>query len=106
MRTKSKTNGDSSRPGGRPPKINKEEYGQITCVLRLDTIERLKAGAGSKHFGEYLQAHLDRFVPPTRVQYLAICAGINHRLLDKRTASRLLKKDTNARNRTREVATV
>lgn len=71
MRTKSKLK-TNDRPGGRPPKLNKSEFGQITCVLRLDTIERLKAGAGSKHFGEFLQAWLDRHPPPTREQYLSL----------------------------------
>jgi hypothetical protein len=40
--------------------------------MRIDTIERLRAGADSKHFGEFLQAHLDRYPPPTREQYLAL----------------------------------
>src|ERR1700759_1588689 len=63
MPTKSKNN--DRRPGGRPPKPDKDQWGQITCVLRHDTIERLREGADSKHFGDFLQAHLDRYPPPT-----------------------------------------
>jgi len=62
-------------PGGRPPKFNKAEFGQITCVLRHDTIAMLRQGAASKHFGEYLQAHLDRYPPPSREEYLALTKG-------------------------------
>jgi hypothetical protein len=32
----------------------------------------LRAGANSKHFGDFLQSHLDRYPPPTREQYLAL----------------------------------
>ena len=60
---------------GRPPKADKDKYGQITCVLRLDTIEMLRAGANSKHFGDFLQAHLDKHPLPTRGQYLAMTQG-------------------------------
>lgn len=83
MPTKSKITNDR-HPGGRPPKLNKDEFGQITCVLRHDTIERLKAGADSKHFGEYLQHHLDRYPPPTREQYLALTQGTNYYTVVKR----------------------
>ena len=73
MPTNKKTN--DRHPRGRPQKIDKDLYGQVTCVLRLDTIERLKDGADSKHFGEYLQHHLDRYPPPSRAQYLALTQG-------------------------------
>lgn len=69
---------NNRHPGGRPPKLNKDQWGQITCVLRHDTIERLREGADSKHFGEYLQAHLDRYPPPTREQYLALSEGTSY----------------------------
>lgn len=71
-------------PGGRPPKLNKAEFGQITCVLRLDTIQRLKAGADSKHFGEFLQHHLDRYPPPSREQYLAMTQNVPYYTVVKR----------------------
>jgi hypothetical protein len=64
-----------SRPAGRPPKIDKDRWGQITCVLRKDTIDRIRAGVGGgKFFGEYLQAHLDRFPPPSFTEYMAFLA--------------------------------
>lgn len=82
MATKSRTN---VRPlGGRPPKVNKDLWGQITCVLRKDTIERLKEGAGSKHFGEYLQHHLDRYPVPNREQYLSMVQNVPYYTLVKR----------------------
>jgi hypothetical protein len=62
--------------GGRPPKLDKNQYGQITCVLRLDTIELLREGANSKHFGEFLQDHLDRYPPPSREQYMSIAQNV------------------------------
>lgn len=64
------TKKNNHRPGGRPPKLDKEQWGQITCVLKHETIEKLRNGAGSKHFGEFLQWHLDRYPPPTRDEYL------------------------------------
>src|SRR4029077_17009961 len=60
---------------GRPPKLDKDKFGQITCVLRLDTIAMLRAGANSKHFGDFLQAHLDKHPVPTRSEYLAMTQG-------------------------------
>ena len=73
MDTKTKKRMGGPRPGsGRPLKVNKPDWGQITCILKKDTIEALKAGAASKHFGEYLQAHLDRYPPPSREIYLAL----------------------------------
>jgi len=57
---------------GRPPKPDREKWSQITCVLRKDTIERLKAGVGGhKFFGQFLQDHLDRFPPPTFAEWQA-----------------------------------
>jgi hypothetical protein len=83
MPTKSKKiNNDTHH--GRPPKPDKAHFGQITCVLRHDTIERLRAGSGSKHFGEFLQAHLDRYPPPTRTQYLAMIQRTEYYTLVKR----------------------
>lgn len=62
-------------PGGRPPKLDKDQWGQITVVLRHETIERLRAAADSKHFGNVLQDHLDRHPVPSREQYLALVEG-------------------------------
>jgi hypothetical protein len=55
-------------PGGRPAKPNKELFVQVTCVLRRDTLKRLKTAAG-RHFGGFLQAHLDRYPLPTKKEY-------------------------------------
>ena len=44
-------------------------------MLRIDTLERLRAGAGSTRFGNFLQAHLDRYPPPTREEFLALSTG-------------------------------
>jgi hypothetical protein len=63
---------NSRHPGGRPPKLNKEEWSQVTCVMKKTTIEKLRTAAGSKHFGSLLQFHLERYPPPTREQYLAL----------------------------------
>lgn len=61
------------RPGsGRPAKADKSKWGQITCVLRKETILALKLGAASKHFGDFLQHHLDRYPLPNRDEYLAM----------------------------------
>jgi hypothetical protein len=62
---------DCKHSGGRPPKLDKAAWGQITCVLKNETIEALREGANSKHFGDFLQDHLDRYPPPTRHQYLS-----------------------------------
>jgi hypothetical protein len=58
------------RPGsGRPPKPDRDKWGQVTCVLRHDTIDRLREAATppdaplTKYFGEYLQWHLDQYPP-------------------------------------------
>jgi hypothetical protein len=60
---------------GRPFKVDKDQWGQVTCVLRHDTIDMLRAGAASNRFGEFLQEHLDRYPPPTRQEYLALQQG-------------------------------
>lgn len=71
MMTKKKRGG--WRPGsGRRYKADKADWGQITCVLRLKTIQQLKAGADSKHFGDFLQHHLDLYPLPSREEYLAM----------------------------------
>lgn len=57
---------------GRPQKLDKHLWGQVTCVLRHDTIARLREGSGSLRFGEFLQHHLDRYPVPSREQYLRI----------------------------------
>jgi hypothetical protein len=66
--------GGAREGSGRPKKSEKDKeiFGQITCVLRRDTIAKLRAGSGSRFFGEYLQLHLDRFPPPDRETYLAL----------------------------------
>jgi hypothetical protein len=66
----------STRGGARPnsgrPRKDPNIWGQITCVLRRDTIQKLKDGCGgaSKHFGQFLQDHLDRYPLPSRETYL------------------------------------
>lgn len=71
--TKHKHGHGGPRPGsGRPAKTDKADWGQITCVLKKETIQALKLGAASKHFGDFLQAHLDRYPLPSREEYLAI----------------------------------
>jgi hypothetical protein len=66
------THGGARSNSGRPPKLHKDKWGQITCVLRHDTIEKLRTGADSRFFGEFLQHHLDRYPLPSREQYLMI----------------------------------
>jgi hypothetical protein len=56
--------------GGRPVKPDKDEWGQITCVLKHETIEKLRAGAGGERFGWFLQEHLDNYPPPSKRVYL------------------------------------
>jgi hypothetical protein len=69
---------------GRPPKADKEQWIQVTCVLRKDTVESLRAGADSKHFGEFLQAHLNRYPPPSREQYLSLNQNVPYYTMVKR----------------------
>lgn len=72
---KEKSWGGHRPRAGRPFKVDKDQWGQVTCVLRHDTIEMLRAGAASNRFGEFLQEHLDRYPPPTREEYLALQQG-------------------------------
>lgn len=74
---KSPGRGGARPNSGRPRKVNAEDYVQVTCVLRKDTVEALKAGAGGKHkfFGAFLQFHLDRFPIPSHEEYLAMREG-------------------------------
>ena len=63
----------TKRPkAGRPPKPDKDQWGQVTCVLRHETIARLREGSGSRFFGEFLEEHLTRYPPPDRLQYQSI----------------------------------
>ena len=75
--TKDKGWGGHRPHAGRPFKVDKELWGQVTCILRRDTIEMLRAGAASNRFGEFLQEHLDRYPPPTREEYLMLQQGRN-----------------------------
>lgn len=59
-----------SDTGGRPVKADKHLFAQVTCVLRRETINQLRALSKSKRFfGETLQDHLDRYPLPTRQEY-------------------------------------
>jgi hypothetical protein len=69
------THGGARRNSGRPPKQDKAGWGQVTCVLRNDTIARMRAGAGSRFFGAYLQDHLDRYPPPDYDTYHALLSN-------------------------------
>jgi hypothetical protein len=68
---------------GRPRKPDKDDYVQITCFLRKDTVAALRAGAGRGvtgtaqrgRFGKFLQAHLDRYPLPSHEEYLARIKG-------------------------------
>jgi hypothetical protein len=67
------THGGARTHAGRPPKLDRENWGRVTCILRKDTIDRLREGSDNgRFFGEFLQFHLDRFPLPTRTQYLSI----------------------------------
>jgi hypothetical protein len=67
--------GGARSNAGRPVKKDKTLWGKVTCVLRLDTIAKLKAGVGRKsanpQFGEYLQYCLDRHPFPSHEQFVA-----------------------------------
>jgi hypothetical protein len=71
MEQKSTRRGGARPNSGRPRK-DPNIWGQVTCVLRRDTIQKLKDGCGgaSKHFGQFLQDHLDEFPLPSRELYL------------------------------------
>jgi hypothetical protein len=71
MKKKADKRGGPRPNSGRPPKVDKELYAQLSCALRRDTIERLRLGANSRYVGEFLQEHLDRYPPPHRLQYLS-----------------------------------
>jgi hypothetical protein len=66
--------GGAREGSGRPRKENPDDYVQITCVLRKDTVEKLRAGAGGGHkfFGGFLQWTLDRYPIATHDEYLAM----------------------------------
>lgn len=72
-----KSRGGARPNSGRPRKVNPEDFIQVTCVLRRDTVEQLKAGAGGKQkfFGAFLQFHLDRYPIPSHEEYLAMRDG-------------------------------
>jgi hypothetical protein len=57
------------RPGaGRKGPPDPENWGPVTCMLRKQTIQALRDGAGTKAFGSFLQWHLDRHpLPPNDV---------------------------------------
>jgi hypothetical protein len=79
MKTKSKKKPPASGGGrggarpnsGRRPKIDKELWGKITCILKKETIQRLHT-EGGEYFGEYLQHHLERYPLPSRAEYRAL----------------------------------
>lgn len=76
-----------ARPGsGRPAKPDPENWVQVTCVLRKDTVQKLREGAGGKQkfFGGFLQFHLDRFPLPTHEEYEAMRQGKPYFRLIKR----------------------
>jgi hypothetical protein len=75
MQTKRKAKGKrgGARPNsGRPPKADKDKWVEANVLLRRDTVQRLRDGAGSKLFGKFLQEHLDRNPPPSREEYLRL----------------------------------
>ena len=60
----------SADPGGRPVKPDKHLYAQVTCILRRDTINQMRAlSKSNRFFGEVLQDHLDRYPLPTRQEH-------------------------------------
>lgn len=61
--------GSGRRPGPPPPP---SDLIKVTCMLRKDTVQKLREGAGGRFFGEFLQTHLDRFPVPDRATYLAL----------------------------------
>jgi hypothetical protein len=67
------SHGGARARAGRPPRLDRENWGRVTCILRKDTIDRLRqASDNGRFFGEILQFHLDQFPLPTRAQYLSI----------------------------------
>jgi hypothetical protein len=72
---KTPTHGGARAHAGRPPRLDRENWGRVTCILRKDTINQLReASDNGRFFGEILQFHLDRFPLPSRAQYLSIKA--------------------------------
>jgi hypothetical protein len=64
------THGGPRPNSGRPLKLDKQDWAQVSCFLRRDTIEKLRASATPpgapklrERFGKYLQWHLDRYPP-------------------------------------------
>jgi hypothetical protein len=88
------------RPGsGRPLKPDRDKFGQVTCVLRHDTIDRLREAATppdaplNKYFGEYLQWHLDQYPPldwQTWQAFLAVSPRRITQALTRRSAKKRL----------------
>lgn len=79
------THGGFRPNSGRHQKPDKDDYVKITCMLRKDTVEQLRAGSGSRFFGEFLQHLLDQHPIPSRELYLklgrrnVIIAGVVNR---------------------------
>jgi hypothetical protein len=72
MEKKKQSRRGGARPNSGRPRKDPNIWGQVTCVLRRDTIQKLKDGCGgaSKHFGQFLQDHLDEHPLPSRELYL------------------------------------
>src|SRR4029077_5989604 len=84
-----------SGPGG--PRANsgrprKPENMLVTVSLRRTTVAALKHGAGSEHFGAFLQDHLNRYPPPSRREYLA---RTNAESLSMGPSPLLIRKEVN-----------
>jgi hypothetical protein len=98
---KKKSTRGGARPNSGRPRKDPLVWGQITCVLRRDTIEKLKAGCGgaSKHFGQFLQDHLDEYPLPSRDLYLhkqeikAIRANHSRSYTERRRLVRQIERD-------------
>jgi hypothetical protein len=63
--------GGARTHAGRPKKQDAHLYTTISCVLRTETVEKLRAGADSRLFGPYLQWILDRTYLPSHEEYMA-----------------------------------
>jgi hypothetical protein len=63
--------GGARRGAGRPAKPDKDQWGRVSCILRHETIQALRAGAMSKNVGTFLQEHLDKHPLPTNTEYLS-----------------------------------
>jgi hypothetical protein len=84
---KPKPRGGKREGSGRPPKPDKRRkignksilqpgWAQLTVTLRQDTVDKLRAGAGSLFVGDFLQFHLDRNPLPTNDEYLEYKANL------------------------------